>query len=132
RIRAAVNEGTPQALAALAEVPIPDSYSGMAVLAEETEMFDGLATGDKDPRKSLHLIEVPTPEVGPGEALIAVMASAINYNTVWTSIFEPIPTFAFLKRYGKISELAHRHDLPYHVIGSDAAGVVLRVGPGVT
>ena len=25
------------------------------------------------------------------------MASAINYNTVWTSIFEPVPTFAFLR-----------------------------------
>ena len=48
-------------------------------------MFDGMATRDKDPRKSLHVQEVPTPELGPGEALVAVMASAINYNTVWTS-----------------------------------------------
>ena len=29
------------------------------------------------------------------------MASAINYNTVWTSIFEPVPTFGFLERYGR-------------------------------
>ena len=59
------------------------------------------------------------------------MASAINYNTVWTSIFEPLPTFGFLRRYGRISPLAKRHDLPYHVVGSDLAGVVLRTGPGV-
>ena len=70
------------------------------------------------------------PELGPGEALVAVMASAINYNTVWTSIFEPLPTFKFLQRYGRLSELTRRHDLPYHVVGSDAAGVVLRTGPG--
>jgi crotonyl-CoA reductase len=69
--------------------------------------------------------------LGPGEALVAVMASAINYNTVWTSIFEPVPTFAFLKRYGRLSPLAKRHDLPYHVVGSDLAGVVLRTGAGV-
>jgi crotonyl-CoA reductase len=50
---------------------------------------------------------------------------------VWTSIFEPLPTFSFLKRYGKVSELAKRHDLPYHVVGSDLAGVVVRTGPGV-
>ena len=86
---------------------------------------------DKDPRKSLHLDEVPTPELGPGEAIVAVMASAINYNTVWTSIFEPMSTFGFLRRYGRISPLAKRHDLPYHVVGSDLAGVVLRTGPGV-
>jgi crotonyl-CoA reductase len=132
RIRAAVNEGTPEALASLAELPVPDSYSGMAVLAEEAEMFAGLAIADKDPRKSLHLIEVPTPEVGPGEALIAVAASAINYNTVWTSIFEPLSTFGFLKRYGRSSPLAAKHDQPYHVVGSDLSGVVLRTGPGVT
>ncbi len=111
---------------------IPESYHGMVVRAEETAMFDGLETKDKDPRKSLHLQQVPTPELGPGEALIAVMASAVNYNTVWTSIFEPVSTFSFLKRYGKVSPLAARHDLPYHVVGSDAAGVVLRVGAGVT
>ncbi len=132
RIRAAVNEGTPEALAGLAEVPVPDSYAGMAVLAEETGMFEGQSIADKDPRKSLHLMEVPTPEVGPGEALIAVMASAINYNTVWTAIFEPLPTFSFLRRYGKSSPLAAKHDQPYHVVGSDLSGVVLRTGPGVT
>jgi crotonyl-CoA reductase len=91
-----------------------------------------MPNADKDPRKSLHVQEIPTPDLGPGEALIAVMASAINYNTVWTSIFEPVATFAFLRKYGRISDLAMRHDLPYHVVGSDAAGVVLRVGAGVT
>jgi crotonyl-CoA reductase len=94
-------------------------------------MFDGLESKEKDPRKSLHLDDVPTPELGPGEALVAVMASAINYNTVWTSIFEPVSTFSFLQRYGKLSPLTARHDLPYHVVGSDLAGVVLRTGPGV-
>lgn len=80
-------------LAGLAGLPVPQNYRGVVVRAEDTRMFDGLATRDKDPRKALHLQEVPTPELGPGEALVAVMASAINYNTVWTSIFEPLPTF---------------------------------------
>jgi len=118
--------------AAVAGLPVPESYRGVVVRAEEAGMFDGLAAEDKDPRKALHVQDVPTPEVGPGEALIAVMASAINYNTVWTSIFEPMSTFGFLRRYGAVSPLTKRHDLPYHVVGSDAAGVVLRVGAGVT
>src|SRR5688500_11093435 len=95
-------------------------------------MFTGLTTRDKDPRKSIHLDDVPVPELGPGEALVAVMASSVNYNTVWTSIFEPLSTFGFLRRYGRVSELTKRHDLPYHVVGSDLSGVVLRTGPGVT
>ena len=87
---------------------------------------------EKDPRKSIHVEDVALPELGPGEALVAVMASAINYNTVWTSIFEPVSTFGFLERYGRLSELTKRHDLPYHVVGSDLSGVVLQTGPGVT
>ncbi|NIJ11071.1 crotonyl-CoA reductase [Saccharomonospora amisosensis] len=118
-------------LDAVAGLPMPRSYRGVTVHAEDVEMFDGLPSKEKDPRKSLHIDEVDVPELGPGEALVAVMASAINYNTVWTSIFEPLPTFKFLQRYGKLSELAKRHDLPYHVVGSDLSGVVLRTGPGV-
>jgi len=118
-------------LGAIGALPVPEHYQGLVVRQDETEMFAGLATKDKDPRKSLHLQEVATPELGPGEALVAVMASAINYNTVWTSIFEPVSTFSFLQRYGKVSELTKRHDLPYHVVGSDLSGVVLRTGAGV-
>ncbi|RKN47506.1 crotonyl-CoA carboxylase/reductase [Micromonospora endolithica] len=111
---------------------LPDSYRAITVHRDEVDMFDGMDSADKDPRKSLHLDDVPVPELGPGEALVAVMASAINYNTVWSSIFEPMHTFSFLERYGRRSPLARRHDLPYHVLGSDLAGVVLRTGPGVT
>ncbi len=114
-----------------AELRIPETYQGITVHKDEATMFDGMASRDKDPRQSLHLDDVPVPDLGPGEALVAVMASAINYNTVWTSIFEPVSTFSFLSRYAKISPLAARHNLPYHVVGSDLAGVVLRTGPGV-
>ena len=116
----------------IAALPIPDSYRAITVHKDEVAMFEGMASRDKDPRSSLHLDQVPTPELAAGEALIAVMASSINYNTVWTSIFEPIPTFGFLEKYGRLNSDSKRHDLPYHIIGSDAAGVVLRVGPGVS
>jgi crotonyl-CoA reductase len=94
-------------------------------------MFAGMPSEEKDPRKSTHIDDVPLPELAPDEAYVAVMASSINFNTVWTSIFEPLPTFQFLKRLGKESVWGKRHDQPFHVMGSDAAGVVLRVGSAV-
>jgi len=115
-----------------AALPVPTSYRGCVLRKDEVDMFEGMDSADKDPRKALRIEEVPTPEPAAGEALIAVMASSINYNTVWSSIFEPVPTFAFLERYGRRGSGAERHDLPYHVVGSDLAGVVLRTGPGVS
>jgi crotonyl-CoA reductase len=114
-----------------AALELPASYRAATVHKDEVGLFEGMDSKEKDPRKSLHVDDVRVPELGPGEALVAVMASAINYNTVWTSIFEPLPTFAFLERYGRLSPLTKRHDLPYHVVGSDLAGVVLRTGMGV-
>jgi crotonyl-CoA reductase len=116
----------------IAALTIPATYRAATVHRDEVDMFEGMESKEKDPRKSLHVDDVPVPELGPGEALVAVMASAINYNTVWTSIFEPLPTFAFLERYGKLGPLAQRHDLPYHIVGSDLAGVVLATGVGVS
>ena len=56
-------------LAGIGGLAVPDSYQGVVVRADEQNMFDGLASRDRDPRKSLHVQEVPTPELAPGEAL---------------------------------------------------------------
>ena len=117
--------------AELRALPIPESYRAAFVRRDETAMFEGVASPDKDPTKSIHVDQVPTPELAPDEVYLAVMASSINFNTVWTSIFEPLPTFGFLDRLAKESEWAKRHAQPFHVIGSDASGVVLRIGSAV-
>ena len=114
-----------------ANLSVPESYRGVHVLAAEQEMFAGVASADKDPRRSLHVDQVPTPELAPDEVYLAVMASSINFNTVWTSIFEPVSTFGPLKRLARESEWAKRHDQPYQVVGSDASGVVVKVGSAV-
>jgi crotonyl-CoA reductase len=115
----------------IAALPIPESYRAAFVRRDDVGMFEAIASEDKDPTKSIHVDDVATPALAPDEVYLAVMASSINFNTVWTSIFEPLPTFGFLDRLGRESEWAARHALPYHVIGSDASGVVLRVGSAV-
>jgi len=114
-----------------AALELPESYRAAFVRAEDAEMFEGKESWEKDPRESLKIDDVALPEMAPDEVVIAVMASSINFNTVWTSIFEPMPTFGFLKRLGRESEWGARHDLPYHVVGSDASAVVLRTGSAV-
>jgi crotonyl-CoA reductase len=104
----------------------PASYTAAHLAREDERMFDG--ERDKDVRRSLRVGEVPMPELAPDEVLLAVMASAINYNTVWSAMFEPIPTFRFLERLGRQGRWEARHDLPHHVVGSDASGIVVKAG----
>jgi crotonyl-CoA reductase len=115
----------------LAALKIPDHYRAAYVRREDVAMFEGVESWQKDPRQSVQIGDVATPKLAPDEAYVAVMASSINFNTVWTSIFEPLPTFGFLDRLAREGEWGQRHALNQHVIGSDAAGVVLQVGSAV-
>ena len=59
------------------------------------------------------------------------MASAINFNTVWTSIFEPLPTFGFLKRLATRERVGRAARPAVPGDGVRRVGVVLRVGSAV-
>ena len=50
------------------------------------------------------------------------MAAGVNYNNVWAALGQPVSVM----RYGDHPEYGH------HIGGSDASGVVWKVGPGVT
>ncbi|OGN85322.1 MAG: crotonyl-CoA carboxylase/reductase [Chloroflexi bacterium GWC2_73_18] len=67
---------------------------------------------------------IETPEPGPGEVLIAVMAAGINFNNVWAARGIPIDVIAARQRAGVPAD--------FHVGGSDASGIVYAVGTGVT
>ncbi|TNC19269.1 crotonyl-CoA carboxylase/reductase [Amycolatopsis alkalitolerans] len=107
----------------------PQDYLAAHLRREDVDMFHGVA--DKDVRKSLRVGTVSMPQLAPDEVLIAVLASSINYNTVWSAMFEPVPTFRFLEQFARQGHWQARHDQPYQVVGSDAAGVVVRLGSGV-
>ena len=73
----------------LAGLTIPETYRAAHTLRSEQEMFADMASADKDPRTSLHVGQVATPELARDEVVVAVMASAqragIGDDTVsWT------------------------------------------------
>ena len=113
----------------IANLPIPDRYAAAFVQRADAGMFEDWPRRTRIRRRAC-VGDVATPELAPDEAYVAVMASSINFNTVWTSIFEPLPTFGFLDRWARRARGA-RHAREFHVVGSDASGVVLRVGSAV-
>ncbi len=75
-----------------------------------------------EPRDAFQLEEVDVPEPAAFEIIVRVMAAGVNYNNVWAALGEPVSVM----KYGDHPEFGH------HIGGSDAAGVVWKVGPGVT
>ncbi|HET7574049.1 MAG TPA: crotonyl-CoA carboxylase/reductase [Solirubrobacterales bacterium] len=108
---------------------VPGTYRAAYLDRADAERM--AAEPEKDVRRTLKVGEVPMPELAPDEALVAVMAGAMNYNTIWSARFEPIPTFRFLDQLARTGGWNERHAQDQHVIGSDAAGVVVRTGSAV-
>ena len=108
--------------------PVPAHYRGAAIRRDDVDRLATDPSWNRDIRDSLSVQSVPMPEIAPDEVLVAVMASAVNYNTVWAASFAPVPTFQFLRAYAQLGRWESRHDRDYHVLGSDGAGVVVRVG----
>ena len=72
-----------------------------------------------EPNKAMQVEVVDVPELDSHEVLVLVMAAGVNYNGVWASLGIPISMFDV-------------HKKPYHIAGSDAAGIVWAVGSKVT
>jgi crotonyl-CoA carboxylase/reductase len=71
------------------------------------------------PVEAFQLEEMEVPEPGAMEVVVRVMAAGVNYNNVWAAQGKPISVFRY-------------HEEDHHIGGSDASGIVWKVGPGIT
>jgi crotonyl-CoA carboxylase/reductase len=71
------------------------------------------------PLQSFQREIMKTPEPGPGEVLVLVMAAGVNYNGIWAGLGKPVSVLDVTKK-------------DFHIAGSDASGVVWKLGQGVS
>ena len=71
-----------------------------------------------DPDKAMLVEVVDTHAIDAHEVLVLVMAAGVNYNGVWAALGTPISPF-------------DGHGEPFHIAGSDASGIVWKVGDKV-
>ena len=71
-----------------------------------------------EPEQAMQLEVVDIPEIDSQEVLVLVMAAGVNYNGVWAGLGTPVSPFDI-------------HSADYHVAGSDASGIVWKVGEKV-
>src|ERR687885_663116 len=77
------------------------------------------AEREGEPTEAFQLEEMEVPEPGAFEVTVRVMAAGVNFNNVWAALGKPVSVFRY-----------HAED--HHIGGSDASGVVWKVGEGVT
>jgi crotonyl-CoA carboxylase/reductase len=77
-----------------------------------------------EPRDSIKDEVIDVPEIGPNEALVMVMAAGVNFNNVWAARGVPVDVTKTQARWGEPTD--------FHIVGSDAAGIVYSVGRDVT
>jgi crotonyl-CoA carboxylase/reductase len=75
-----------------------------------------------EPKDAFKLEEIEVPEPGAFEVIVRVMGAGVNFNNVWAALGKPVSVFD----YGDHPQWGH------HIGGSDASGVVWKVGEGVT
>jgi crotonyl-CoA carboxylase/reductase len=73
-----------------------------------------------EPVDAFQVEEIEVPEPGAFEVIVRVMAAGVNFNNVWAALGKPVSVFRY------------HPDEDHHIGGSDASGVVWKVGPGVT
>jgi crotonyl-CoA carboxylase/reductase len=77
-----------------------------------------------EPRDAIVDEVIDVPGIGPGDALVHVMAAGVNFNNVWAARGVPIDVTKTQARWGEPTD--------FHIVGSDAAGVVYAVGSDVS
>ena len=75
-----------------------------------------------EPVDAFQIEEIEVPEPGAFEVIVRVMAAGVNYNNVGAALGQPVGVW----RYGDHPQYGH------HIPGSDASGIVWKVGAGVT
>ena len=76
-----------------------------------------------EPAKAWQREVIPTPEIGPRDVLVYVMATGINYNNVWAALGYPIDVIADRQKKGEPED--------FHAGGSDCSGIVWAIGAEV-
>lgn len=77
-----------------------------------------------EPTKAFKQEVIDVPDIADDEVLVYVMAAGVNYNNVWAGLGIPVDVIGARNKQGEKED--------FHVGGSDASGIVYKVGKDVS
>lgn len=85
----------------------------------------------RKPSDGVCKLEVPEPVLNDDEVLIHVKSSALNYNSIWSSLAHPVSPFQLINQHIVRNKADANHQQDFAIFGSDAAGIIAKVGKNV-
>jgi len=70
---------------------------------------------------------IELPEINDDEALIKIVSTGINFNSVWTFEAYPVDSFSLLSGHIRRSPQDKKHMQDYFIPGSDGAGHIVKI-----
>jgi crotonyl-CoA carboxylase/reductase len=104
----------------MATLDVTDVSAEPGTLPEKMAAWVIRQDREGEPKDAFQLEEIEVPKPGAFEVVVRVMAAGVNYNNVWAALGKPVSVFRY-----------HPEE-DHHIGGSDASGVVWKVGEGVT
>jgi len=86
----------------------------------------------RKPSDGVELLDVAIPKLLDDEVLIEVKSSALNYNSIWSSLAHPVTPFQLINQHISRNKRDANHLQDYAIFGSDASGIIVEVGKNVS
>jgi crotonyl-CoA reductase len=98
---------------------------------EKLKEIQSVRLEDRIPSLGIKKLDVPIPTLKPDEVLIKPKYSALNFNSLWSSVGYPVTPFQLISGHVSRNPADKDHLLDYAIFGSDCSGTIVNVGTNV-
>lgn len=101
------------------------------LLREDVRKIQRIPAAERVPSECGRFFETETPKIKADEVLIKVVSAGLNYNSIWSTTCHPIDPFSLISGHIRRNPKDRDHLQDFAIFGSDAAGIIVEVGPEV-
>ncbi|MBL6679144.1 MAG: crotonyl-CoA carboxylase/reductase [Flavobacteriaceae bacterium] len=98
---------------------------------ETVKKATSIPVSKRKPSDYLIKLDVPKPQISSNEVLVKVNSSALNYNSIWSTLCHPISPFQLINQYVARNKDESSHLQDFAIFGSDASGTIEEIGDNV-
>ncbi len=101
------------------------------ITKDKIETINRIPVDQRIPSNGIEKLNVPIPKIDDLEVLIKVKSSSLNYNSLWSAMCYPMTPIQLISSHIQRNPSYKKHLEDYFIFGSDASGVIIKLGKNV-